>query len=283
MKTILILGGLGMLGNSVGKYFQALSEKYDVYLTARDTSLAYGKRSNWIKYDPTGKTVDASTNILDVFEQMPRNPDYVISAIGAIKPMFKKSMHDSIYVNALLPHQLATTCKQLNIRFFQISTDCVYSGRKGNYIESDLHDALDDYGKSKSLGEPVSHSMVLRTSIIGPEIKDYVSLIAWAQSQAGNRVNGFKNHLWSGVTCKQYASICDQIISKDLYEEGLFHVHSNVVSKYELLTLISERYQLGLKIEEVDAPEAIDRSIVTEKSLMSRLSVPALRDQIMDL
>lgn len=283
MKTILILGGTGMLGNAVGQFFQAREEKYSTFLTLRDPSLAYGKSGHWIKFDPTGKTLSAESRIEEVLERMPRNPDYVINCIGTIKPQMSKNKIDSIYINALFPHQLSETCKALGIRVINITTDCCYSGSKGNYTESSLHDALDDYGKSKSLGEATSNSLVIRTSIIGPELHHQASLIAWAQSQSGKSVNGYRNHLWNGITCKQYADICAQIIDKDLYYEGLFHVHSDTVTKYELLHLINERYDLNLDIIEVDAPEPIDRSLATEKTLMSKITIPTLREQIMNL
>lgn len=283
MKTILILGGTGMLGSAVGQYLQAREEKYSTFLTARDISLAYGKRGHWIKFDPTGKTQDAESHIEAVLERMPRNPDCIINCIGTIKPFMSKNKIDSIYINSLFPHQLSETCKALGIRVINITTDCCFSGSKGSYRESSPHDAIDDYGKSKSLGEATSNSMCIRTSIIGPELHKQASLIAWAKAQAGKSVSGYRNHRWNGITCKQYADVCAQIINKDLYDEGLFHVHSDTVTKYQLLRLISERYELNLDISEIDAPEAIDRSLATEKPLMSKLSIPSLREQIMNL
>src|SRR3989304_3387195 len=183
MKTVLVLGGTGMLGFAVGTYFQSLPDKYSTFLTTRDTADVYGKRSNWIRFDPTGRRLDAFSDIREVFERMPNNPDYVLNCIGAIKPVFNKSVHDSIYVNALFPHKLASICQSLHIKLINITSDCVYAGNKGQYVESDLHDAIDAYGKSKSLGES-PECMTLRTSIIGQELKSNISLVAWAQSQA---------------------------------------------------------------------------------------------------
>jgi dTDP-4-dehydrorhamnose reductase len=283
MKTVLILGGTGMLGNAVGKYFQAHQDKYDTYLTTRDMSLIYSKSNNWIKFDPTGKILDASHALRDVFEYMPRNPDIIINCIGVIKPFMAKNKRESILINALLPHLWAEDSLALNIKFLHITSDCVFSGAKGNYVESSLHDALDDYGKSKSLGEPVDNAMVIRTSIIGPEIHKQASLVAWAQSQAGKEVSGFTNHLWNGITCKQYAIVCSKIIDNDLYEQGLFHVHSDIVNKAELLQMIDYRYNLGLKIIHVPAQTHIDRTMATEKSLLHKLHIPMLKDQIQSL
>jgi dTDP-4-dehydrorhamnose reductase len=283
MKTILILGGTGMLGSAVGAYLQTFTDKYDVFLTTRDMSLAYGKKSNWIKFDPTGQSPDCATDLREVFEQLPTNPDYLINCIGTIKPFMAKSKYNSILINALLPHSWASTCKALGIKMIHITSDCVFSGKKGKYSESDLHDALDDYGKSKSLGEPIEDADVIRTSIIGPEVHKQASLIAWAQSQAGKSVNGFKNHLWNGITTKQYADVCCQIIDNDLYETGLFHVHSNTVTKAELLGLINDRYNLSLDIKEVDAAEVVDRTMITNKQLLGKLVIPSIAEQIKNL
>jgi dTDP-4-dehydrorhamnose reductase len=217
-----------------------------------------------------------------VFEEMPQNPDYVINCIGTIKPQMHKNMADSIFINALLPHQLSGTCSRLGVKFITITSDCVYSGFKGKYSETDLHDALDAYGKSKSLGEP-EDCMVIRTSIIGEEIHNNTSLIAWAKSQAGKKVSGFRDHLWNGVVTKQYASVCDQIISQGLYEMGTFHVHSDSVTKYELLKLINARFDLGLQIAEVDSTNPINRTIATTKPLLAKLNIPTIKDQIMNL
>lgn len=273
---VLILGGTGMLGSAVGTYFLNNLDRYDVTLTARNKSMAYGDLTRWNEYDPTSSDPTKNTVHVGRF-------DVVINCIGIIKPMMAKSMKNAVLINSLLPHVLAEQCAETGTKFIHISTDCVYSGFKGKYKESDLHDCLDAYGKSKSLGEPTSNAMVIRTSIIGPEIHNNSSLVAWAQSQAGKKVNGFRNHLWNGVTTKQFGNICDQILSKGLYEIGLHHVHSDVVNKYQLLNHINDRYKLNLDIQEVDGPEAIDRSMSTERPLLSHLSIPSLRDQILSM
>jgi dTDP-4-dehydrorhamnose reductase/intein/homing endonuclease len=160
--------------------------------------------------------------------------------------------------------------------------NCVFSGSVGKYVESDLHDALDAYGKSKSLGE-TKECMVIRTSILGEEIHKNASLVAWAKSQAGKNVSGFTNHIWNGITTKQFANCCHQIIEKDLYEAGLHHVFSNDVTKFELLSMIDARFGLNLTIASVEAGQRCDRTMRTNKTLMSRLTVPSISDQIKDM
>ena len=281
MKTVLILGATGMSGSVVGKSFQSLPS-YDTYLTGRDLSLAYRTKANWIKYDPTSHDSNCAVTLQEILHQMPQNPDYVINCIGVIKPFIEKDRTHSVLLNSLLPHQLADACQALKIKIIHITTDCVFSGAKGSYNESSLHDCLDMYGKSKSLGEP-TNCMVVRTSIIGPEIHKNASLIAWAQSQKGKEVKGFTNHLWNGMTTKQYAKVCHSIMEQNLFEHGTFHVFSNTVNKCELLHLINNRYKLDLKITPFEAAEACDRSMTTTKSLCSKLQMPSLESQINDL
>lgn len=271
-----------MLGSAVGQYFQSMPDKYDVWLTARDLSLAYGKKTNWIGFDPTSRAQDTVATLSDVFGQMVKSPDCVIGCVGTIKPSMDKNLRDAIYINSVLPHELAATCTALHVKMIHVTTDCVFSGKTGGYSESSPHDPLDAYGKSKSLGE-TKDCMVIRTSIIGEEIHKNASLVEWVKSQAGKSVNGFTNHYWNGMTTKQYASVCDQIIDGDMYEPGTFHVHSDTVTKEQLLHMINERYNLGLTIIPTEASEAIDRTLSTEKPLLQKLKISTLKGQVMNL
>ena len=169
------------------------------------------------------------------------------------------------------------------IKLIHITTDCVYSGGKGKYVESDLHDALDDYGKSKSLGECAGKAMVPRTSIIGEEIHKNASLIAWAKSQKGNTISGFSTHTWNGVTTNYYAKICDRIIQSDYFERGLFHIFANDdVTKLEMMHLFNKKFDLGMTIEE-KTPPMCDRTLRTEKELCGKLNIPTVEQMIEEL
>ena len=194
MTKVVVLGSTGMLGSAIGKYFQS-KENYDTILTYRNNKVAYGKNNIWF---------DAIDSALQKFA----NSDYIINCIGVIKPFIEDNKEHSIYLNSLFPYELSSFCKKENIRLIHITTDCVFSGMDGNYSESSIHDALDFYGKSKSLGEP-DNCMVLRTSIIGEELHNNVSLIEWVKSMKGQKVKGFTNHYWNGMTTNQYAKVCD--------------------------------------------------------------------------
>lgn len=267
---ILILGGTGMLGNAVVSHF-ADNDNYDVTTTYRTESVA-----------PAGKTIRFDV-LSDSLESLPRDFDYVINCIGIIKPFMAADPVAAIKINALFPWQLAAWCSDCRSRLIHITTDCVFSGKKGKYVESDLHDALDDYGKSKSLGECTSEAMVLRTSIIGEEIHKNASLIAWAKSQRGRSINGFSTHFWNGITTKEYAKACDKIISNDWYEKGLFHIFAeDDVTKLQMMEYFNEKFALDLTIIE-KKPDPVDRTMRTEKELCSKLEIPTVEQMIREI
>jgi dTDP-4-dehydrorhamnose reductase len=272
-NRILILGATGLLGNAVGKYF--LETNYNVTLTYRKKELIYGDSSKWISF----KVGDSLSFVKDF--------DYIINCIGVIKPYMANDENpiNSRLVNSIFPWELAFKCKEFGCKLIHITTDCVFSGKDGEYNEESLHDALDAYGKTKSLGEPFTDAMVLRTSIIGEEIHSNSSLIEWAKSQKNKEVNGFTNHFWNGITTKQYAKCCDSIIKNNLYGIGLFHIFSkDVVTKAQMLKYFNDKYDLNLSINETDSlSENCDRSLSTLKALNGILDIPTVEDQIKDL
>ena len=145
----------------------------------------------------------------------------MINCIGTIKPRVDQLGDlNAILVNSVFPRLLSKLSKELNFKVIHPTTDCVYTGSKGNYNEDDVYDVNDVYGMSKAMGE-VSDVCIVRTSIIGEEINNGRSLVEWVKSESGNSIFGYTNHFWNGVTCLQFAKICDQIISKDLFWEGI--------------------------------------------------------------
>ncbi len=266
MKKIVILGASGMLGSMVGEYFSGFSSKYEVFLSFRWEDLTL---NNSFKFDPTDKRT-----WLNIPEA-----DFYINCIGIIKPNMSKNIKRSIFINSVFPHVLTDYFDNV----IHITTDCVFSGKDGNYNENSTHDALDDYGKSKSLGEP-EDCMVLRTSIIGPEKHNHVSLISWVRQQDGKDINGFTNHLWNGITTLQYAKVCEQIIDNALYKEDLYHVISpNTLNKFELVSAIANHYGINVNITPVEASVAVDRTMSTVKDLLRKLSIPTIQEQISEL
>jgi dTDP-4-dehydrorhamnose reductase len=275
MKVV-VLGATGLLGNAVGRHMIKLYGRDNVRLTCRrgqGISLFYNFGSCM------GRSFDVLTDDLVFCHDV----DYIINCIGIIKPFVESTgVANTILINSVFPHVLAEHCNQNGIRLIHITTDCVYSGKKGMYTEEDAHDCQDIYGMSKAMGE-TTEAMTLRTSIIGNEIHKDASLVAWARSQAGKHVKGFTNHLWNGVTTNEYARICEQIIEGDMWEKGVFHVFSDTVTKYKLLGLLNEHFELGLDIEPCAPGEVCDRTLSTVKPLKSQLVIQSIRDQIKEL
>lgn len=269
---IAVLGSTGMLGNAVGHHFVDKYGEENVFTSYRNIEMAYG---NIFLFDPF--KVYFATSL----QQIP-HVDYIINCLGVIKPFITNNIEESIFINSIFPRKLADYCNKNDIRLIHITSDCVYQGTKGNYIETDPHDCTDIYGKTKSLGEP-NNCMILRTSIIGEELHKKASLIEWLKSQKNGKVRGFTNHYWNGVTTRQYAKICQTIIESDLYEQSLFHVFSDTVTKEQLLRMIDYRFKLNTEITPCEADEQIDRTLSTMKILNKTLQIPSLNEQIQQL
>jgi len=272
-KVVLVLGSTGMLGNAV---CEILHKREDMLVTGSYRHLNIG---NCVKSVNTRVYFDPLTARLD--DRIPDETDYVINCIGTIKPFMNKNIADSIYINSLFPHKLANYCNEHNMKLIHITTDCVYSGLRGPYNESDVHDAQDDYGKSKSLGEP-KNCMVIRTSIIGPEIHKNASFVEWVKTLHGREAKGFTNHLWNGITTKQYGRVCDAIIRENKYKTGTFHVNSpDHMSKYEMIEAIAERYGIRPILAKSEDTKAIDRRLLSLHNL--GIQIPKIREQIREM
>lgn len=208
--------------------------------------------------------------------------DAVVNCAGTIKPVANVQPKERTFmVNSVWPNYLARTTHNLGIRCIHITTDCVYTGKDGNYSELDSPDMFDDYGFSKSLGDAAGeYCRVFRTSIIGEELRNKHSLVEWAKSQKGKEVKGFTNHRWNGLTCLQLAkNIEEELVSPD-YSLGIVHLYSNAVNKYELLEILSDVFQLDLKIEAFEAGTACDRTLT---STIRPVQFLTIREQVQQL
>ncbi len=170
--------------------------------------------------------------------------------------------------------------KKKKIKLIHISTDCVYSGKKGNYLEDDLHDPVDIYGKTKSLGEPIN-CMTIRTSIIGEENNNNKSLVEWVKKQKNKKINGYLNHKWNGLTAKHLSEIIVKIIEKKLFREKLVHIYSEKpVNKYQLIKYINERFKLNCKIKKYLHKNSINRSLNSTNNYSKNLRIHSIQKQI---
>lgn len=255
---ILILGGSGMLGH---RLWMNLSKEHDTWVTVRGN----GSELPDIPEFPRERirpTVDALN-----FDQVIRalasiQPDLVINCIGLIKQQghIARDPLISISVNSALPHRISMICRTAKIRMIHISTDCVFSGNKGNYLETDQSDAEDLYGRTKFLGEVAyPHTVTLRTSIIGRELKTHLGLIEWFLMQKGS-INGYKKAIFSGFTTDELSRIILKYVIPNQDLSGLYQVSSDPITKYELLQLANVSFKKDIDIQP-DTEFFCDRSL----------------------
>lgn len=279
---LLILGAGGMLGHQLCR---TLNGRFEIWGTFRGEPREF-ERYNFIPQERTIGQVDAQdiSTIKHVLETV--KPDAVINGIGIVKQRDEaKQAVPSIYVNALFPHQLADLCAESGVRVLQISTDCVFSGTRGNYTEIDTPDPVDLYGRTKLLGELNRlGTLTLRTSIIGWQLNNYSSLLGWFASQRGHRIKGYRHAVYTGFSATVLSNLIGDILEtrKDL--TGLYHVSSAPISKFDLLMHL--RDALGWTDITIDPDDQFycDRSLVgTRFSAITGWMSPSWDDMIAGL
>jgi dTDP-4-dehydrorhamnose reductase len=263
--NVLVLGGTGMLGH---KIFQHLKECVpDAWCTVRgDADEAETLASGLFAKGNVIGNVDAAD--LQSLERLLSEcrPKVIVNCVGIIKQRTEgKEAIPNIEINALLPHRLAALSAIWQGRLIHFSTDCVFSGRRGSYSEEDQPDAEDFYGKAKFLGEVTApNSLTLRTSIIGRELSQFKSLLEWLLQQNHRKIMGYTRAFYSGVTTNYMAGLVAKIIKEQPSLCGLYQVTSATISKYDLLCLVRDAYEMDVEIER-DDKFLCDRSMIGEK------------------
>lgn len=254
---ILVLGAGGMLGSACYQVF-AENEKFLIYGTLRTLEQTAPIRVGGGTLIPCVNALELS-HLAYVFDQC--SPDVVINCVGIIKQLDSvKNLPLLIETNALLPHRLADLSNRYGARLIHISTDCVFSGVKGMYKESDVADAADPYGRTKQLGETLaSNAITLRTSIIGHEVKRAVSLVDWFLSQRGS-VKGYRRAIFSGLPSVELARVIRDYVVPDREMTGLYHVAAEPIAKFDLLGLVAKEYRSEANLVPDDTL-VIDRSL----------------------
>lgn len=255
---LLILGGDGMLGHRLLAHFRGNNA---VKVTLRRPLADYADAGLFDRNN--------SSDCVDVrnFEAVEKavtefRPDAVINATGIVKQRAEaKDALPSIEINSLFPHRMAALCADSGARFVHMSTDCVFSGSRGDYQESDPPDAQDLYGRSKLLGEvAAAPAITLRTSIIGRELYRRTGLLEWLLAQRGRTIKGYRRAIFSGFTTYEMARIIERVLIGPGPTHGLYQVSSTAISKYDLLCAIRDRLDLDIKIEPCDS-FVCDRSL----------------------
>lgn len=259
-KKILLFGATGMAGH-VAYYYLRNTGKYELTNVVYRTKLT----DDSIIVDVTNK--DAVSEVV-----RKTNPDLIINCIGILIKGSKEHPDNAIFINAYFPHLLKKLSDEVGAKLIHISTDCVFSGKKGNYTEEDFRDADDVYGRSKALGEIINEKdLTIRTSIIGPELKkNGEGLFHWFMQQTG-KINGFKTAIWGGVTTLELAKVIDVAIEKQL--TGLVQLSNGIgISKYDLLHLFKEIWnRYDIEILPYDG-NGIDKSIAKSKRFEYEIS-----------
>ena len=228
------------------------------------------------------ETLDTLDTLLDT--QLIDASTCVINCIGRIPQRASlETTRDYYLVNSLFPHLLGASCKRRGAQMIQPATDCVFSGTKGLYTESDPHDEQGAYGLSKSLGEPPGCT-VLRTSILGNELFNKKSMLEWVLSNNDKTINGWTNHYWNGITCLEYCKVVETIMERNLFWSGVRHIASPVPkSKYELAVLIRDTYQRSIVINPFATDMAVDKTLATLYPTNDEFNIPDLSVQIEEL
>jgi dTDP-4-dehydrorhamnose reductase len=249
-----------MLGH---RLCRALSARMETWATFRKEPDQY-RSYDFITQERTldnvyAENVDSVRGALEKVE-----PDVVVNCIGIVKQRDEaKQAIPSILVNALFPHQLADLCQEFDTRLVQISTDCVFSGLRGGYTESDVPDPVDLYGRTKLLGElNRTNCLTLRTSIIGWQLNTFSSLLSWFSRQRGQRIKGYQQAIYSGFSTRVLASLISDLIETRPDLTGLYQVASEPISKYDLLVMLRDK--LGWSDIEIEPDDNFycDRSLI---------------------
>ncbi|MFZ4739779.1 MAG: dTDP-4-dehydrorhamnose reductase family protein [Bacteroidales bacterium] len=257
MKKILVLGSAGMLGHIVFAYFNKLN-KYEVI----DASFPIKIRPKSLLLDVTNKA-----QVEEIIDKI--QPDIIINCIGILINGSQEDPSNAIYLNSFLPHQLSKLQRKHKGKLIHISTDCVFTGKKGSYSETDFKDARDTYGLSKALGEIDNNSdITIRTSIVGPELKEHgEGLFHWFMSQKGI-INGYSNAYWTGVTTLELAKCLHKAIELDF--TGLYNLAPHEkISKYDLLNLIKKVWKRDDIIINKQENMIIDKSLIDNRNLIT--------------
>lgn len=267
-KKILLFGATGMAGHIAYYYLQSTG-KYDIVNVTYRTKL-------------TNDSIIVDVSNKDSVQQLIQNirPDLILNCIGVLINGSKNHPDNAILINAYFPHLLKKISDEIGAKLIHISTDCVFSGKKGNYTETDFRDADDIYGRSKALGEIINDKdLTIRTSIIGPELKiKGEGLFHWFMQQKGT-INGFKTAIWGGVTTLELAKAIDYAITQN--QTGLIQLSNGIgITKYDLLHLFKRIWnRKDIKIQPFDG-NGVDKSIAKSERFDYR--VPGYEEMLIE-
>lgn len=286
MSKVILFGANGMLGRYVKKYLEY--KDIEVIPVTRNEC-----DCNQDKYE-----IKIDISLLAARKKLDLRKCIFINCAGVIKSRNNIDHITYIKTNSLFPHILQEIVENYGTKLIHITTDCVFSGSKDvirndkyytGYTESDLHDCIDIYGKTKSLGEP-ENACVIRTSIIGEELNNSRSLLEWVKSNANGVINGYTNHFWNGVTCLELAKVIFKIIDNEFYWNGIRHVFTKhyPITKFSLVKIINDIFKLNIQIKPIEDTlllGKLNRSLQSEYADIKIINsqIPSYIEQITEL
>lgn len=291
-KKVAILGATGMLGSAI---YKELKDSYELVLVVRDREKiglldrAHGgvAKHHVTVFDAVrfyedflNKKAYGSEYFSDFVRSLV-DADYIVNTIGITIPYALETQHYTFFINSFLPHMLASA---FGSRLIHVTTDCVYNGKEGfPYDEKAAISPVDIYGLSKGFGEPQA-ALTIRTSIIGRELEGFTGLVEWFLAQKGKKVTGFANHFWNGITTKQFAKVCDMIMSNpDLFPKaGVYHIFTNPVSKYDMLLALQKRFNVDCVITP-EYENKLNRTLTTIHDFNGKLDIPSFDQMVQEM
>ena len=242
------------------KMAQSLNDKngLEIILNSRSNSKILSQLYPKCKIYENDFLKDDINNLLDIV-----HPDFIINAVGITIRRGVEDFKKASLINSIFPHKIDNWASKFDKKLIHFSTDCVYSGNKGNYLDSDIPDAEDNYGKSKASGEISSeNTLTIRSSMVGREIFNKTELLEWVVSNKNKKINGYENVIYSGVTTLWMSKTIVKILTKLPELNGIYNISSEPISKYDLISKINKHFKLNIDIE-------ADRSFFSNKSLNS--------------
>lgn len=266
-KKVLILGSTGLIGHQIYTFLKK-KNKYQLFNVSKSKL-----NSDTILLDATNY-LKLEKEIINI------KPEFIINCIGILIEKSEKFPDIATKLNSNLPKQLEATSKKLKFKIIHMSTDCVFSGNKGNYNEYDIPDGETDYAKSKIKGEIDSKvHLTIRTSVIGPELKKGSELFDWFM-RAKDKVNGYTGSIWSGVTTLELSKMVFYCIENNI--NGIYNFTSSVpTTKYELLLTIKDVFNKDIIVKKTVGVET-NKVLIDNRKLIN-FNVPNYSTMIKDL
>tara|TARA_B100001109_G_C18862091_1_gene474594 strand:- start:2012 stop:2881 length:870 start_codon:yes stop_codon:yes gene_type:complete len=254
---ILILGADGMIGHKIA---QSLNNDFELILSSRKNispSSIGIKDGNMLLHDLTNNSIDSFLN--KTF------PDLIINCAGiTTRRGIEDNIQNTIFLNSHLPHKLDNWANLNSKKLIHFSTDCVFSGNRGDYLDNDFADAEDIYGKTKAAGEVnTPNTLTLRCSMIGRELYNFTELFEWLVENKNKNIDGYSKVLYSGITTVRMGKIISKIIKQNFNLTGIYNISSIPISKFQLLHKLSNAFDLNVDITE-------NKNIKSNKVLISK-------------